>query len=183
VRACIYARTCKKERQHHTTSLDNQVAFCRDLARKLNLTVEQEFVFTDREMPGSAMPSCWAAGDDPGRPALGALVEAVERREVHRIVVKDAETLGTTSEVLVNLLELFRTRAAAVITEPLPAGDESNPAERFAQSVLQPCLRHDTEAEHNRKLKLRRKKIEEIERLKDKIERLERELAGFPDEP
>jgi len=43
--------------------------------------------------------------------------------------------------------------------------------------VLQPCIQYDTDDERQRKARLKQKKIEEIDRLKSKIARLESEIS------
>ena len=50
--ACIYARTARDDKSHDRTTVDNQIAFSRELARRHNLTVEPEHVFTDIDHEG-----------------------------------------------------------------------------------------------------------------------------------
>jgi DNA invertase Pin-like site-specific DNA recombinase len=177
VKACVYARTSSVERGASTTTIENQIALCRDLARKHNLFIHDYHVFTDVEMLGTLPPQRWAKGDEPFRPALSAMLDAVEAHEVSRVIVRRVEKLGTSSEVLVNLLAFFTANGVRVVIEPEPVTPQSDPRAAFAASILRPCLQFDTEFDEERKAKVRARKLEEIERLKDKIARLEAEIA------
>jgi DNA invertase Pin-like site-specific DNA recombinase len=177
VKACIYARTSSVERSATTTTVENQIAFCRELARKHNLFVHDHHLFTDVEMVGSLPPQRWARSDETFRPALSLMLEAIEAREVSRVIVRRPETLGSSSEVLVNLLAFFTAYGVRVVIEPEPITPQSDPRAAFAASILRPCLQFDTEFDEERKAKVKARKREEIERLKDKIARLEAEVA------
>lgn len=178
MRACIYARTSRRERQHHGASIDRQVAECRELARQHNLIVENRHVFTDADHEGSWPPPCWAAEGDPGlRPALGAMVQSIEEGVVARVLVYRATCLGTTSNLLTSIAEMLHEHDAHVVMSLEAAESPEDAGERFAVSVLQPRLICDTTADRERKDKLKARKLEELSRLHAKIARIESELA------
>jgi DNA invertase Pin-like site-specific DNA recombinase len=178
MKACIYARTSQHDKGHHRFTIERQVQDARDLAAKHGLTVAYEHVFTDVDYEGDAPPSSWLFSDDKvGRPALSALVEAVENGLVQRVIVRKMERLGTTSEVLMGLLDLFKAHDVHIIATPESVSLDDDPTEAFAVSLLEPCIQYDTDDERNRKRRLKQKKIDEIDRLKSKIARLESEIA------
>jgi hypothetical protein len=53
----------------------------------------------------------------------------------------------------------------------------ADPAEKFALSVLGPRVLFDTEAERERRAKVKARNLEEIARLQAKMARLETEIA------
>jgi DNA invertase Pin-like site-specific DNA recombinase len=176
MKACIYARTSSSEKQHTTTKIEHQVAFCRDLAKRLNLTIEPEHVFTDVEMKGDIPPTCWVFEGDESRPALSALVEAIEQQGVQRVLVRRLEKLATSSDILIQLLELFESHDVYILADRDIALDDSDPSSTFAYSVLRPRVQFGTDEERDKTEKLKSRKSEEIKRLKAKIERLEAEM-------
>jgi DNA invertase Pin-like site-specific DNA recombinase len=176
MKACIYARSSRRDKSHRAVSIERQIEDARALAHKHGLTVAYEHVFTDADSEGHAPPACWTADATTGRPALAALIGAVENAEVQRVIVRRMDRLGTDHGTLSALLTLFDQYDINIIAEPEPDLDE-NPTERFAVSLLQSRIQYDTDAERERKHKLRARKIEEIERLRDKIGRLEAEVA------
>jgi DNA invertase Pin-like site-specific DNA recombinase len=182
MRTAIYARTSRQEKKHHTITIPNQIAFCLGLARKHNLTAEPEHVFTDPELPGSLPPSCWALEDEPSRPALSALVEAVEAGAVDRVVVRRLEKLATTSELLLRLLNLFQANNIKVVADRECLRNDPDPNAGFAARILAPVLILDTDADAQRRTKQRQRNVEEIERLKARIHRLETEIAALDDD-
>ena len=150
----------------------------RGLAAKHGLTVAYEHVFTDVDYEGDILPSCWLFADDQvGRPALSALVSAVEEGLIQRVIVRKMERLGTTSEVLMGLLALFGAHGVHIIATPERVSLDEDPTEAFAVSLLDPCIQYDTDDERQRKARLKQKKIDEIDRLKSKIARLESEIS------
>ncbi len=175
-RACLYARTSSTDKRHRAVSLDHQVEETRALAHKHGLTVAYEHVFTDIDYEGHLPPTCWAPDGAAGRPALAALITAVENGQVGRVIVHSIDRLGTDYQTLQALLELFQARGIRIILEPDRAMVD-NPAETFATQVLRQVIRVDTEAEQVHKAKLRARKLEELERLRQKIARLEAEVA------
>lgn len=175
--ACIYARTSRTERGPNTTSIPNQIDYCMALAQRHGLTVHDGHIFTDTEAPGSLPPSCWAEAGENGRPALAALVEAIQRKDVSRVIVRRLEKLGTSSEVLSELLGLFTHFDVRIIAEPKSLASEDDPRATFAASFLRPCIQYHTEEEDERRAKLKTKKLEEMDRLRAKIGRLESEIA------
>lgn len=177
MKACIYARTSRVEKRHTTTKVEHQVAFCHDLARRFNLTVDIEHIFTDVELTGDLPPTCWAPDDHPSRPALSAMILAIEEGQVERIIVRRLEKLGTTSEVLVGLVELLQHHGVAIAASRELVEDPNDPTAMFALSILAPCVRFDDFEEQERRQRLRAKKMEEIERLREKLTRLEGEVA------
>lgn len=177
--ACIYARTSRAERKHHTTSIDNQVAFCLDLARRHGLAVRADRIYTDLELGGELLPTCWAAEEAPSRPALSAAIAAIEDGLVDTIVVRRPVKLGTSSEVLVALRDFLTHSGAVIVTSPEAIAETDDPNNTFAVSVLRPLLRCDTAADRERKEKLKAQKLDELARLRAKLERLEAELAGL----
>ncbi|MCE9613022.1 MAG: recombinase family protein [Lentisphaerae bacterium] len=177
MKACIYARTSRLEKRHTTTKIEHQVAFCLDLSRRFNLTVEPEHVFTDVEMPGDLPPTCWAPENEPSRPALSALIAAIEERQVSRILVRRLEKLGTTSLVLDGLRDLLASCGARIMVSRELAEDPSDPTARYAMSTLQPYIEFDLVEDQDRRARLRAKKLEELERLRAKVARLEGEIA------
>ncbi len=178
MKACIYARTSRHDKGHHRFSIERQVEDARALAAKHGLTVADKHIFTDVDYEGDAPPSCWLfADDEPARPALASLITAVEEGVVQRVIVRKMERLGTTSEILMGLLGLFKERDVHIIATPERVSLDEDPTEAFAVSVLQPCIQYDTDDERQRKARLKQKKIEEIDRLKSKIARLESEIS------
>lgn len=177
MKACIYARTCRSDKSHKRVSLDKQVDLCRRLAREHNLTVGHRHVFTDFDLDGALPPSCWVRGEEPGRPALAALIAAVENREVSRIITSRVERLSTSSEVLTRLLDLCEYLDINVVASPDLTVKSDDPAEQYAASLFLSRLQFDTDAEREAKNQLKAKKREEIERLQFKITRLEAEIA------
>jgi DNA invertase Pin-like site-specific DNA recombinase len=180
MKACIYARTSKIEKRYNTTSIANQVAQCRELAGRHNIQVEHEHIFTDQELQGSCLPDCWEfSGNADTRPALSALIEAVERHEIKHVLVTRYEKLGTSSEILTSLLQFLSTHHVTIISNPEQIEEPENHAGRFAASILKPVVQVDTGADQERKRILVKKKLEEIERLKAKLHRLETELSDL----
>lgn len=176
--ACIYARTSKAEKGENITSIPNQIEYCKVLAQRHNLNIPEWHIYTDVEIQGCVMPSCWATTDEEAvRPALSAMIEAIEREEISRVIVRRMEKLGTSSDVLIRLLELFKQYDIRVITEPQTNNYDADPRGEFATSILRPVIQFDTEAEQEKKDKQKAKKLEELERLKAKISRLEAEIA------
>ncbi len=178
MRACIYARTCRKDKSHNRTSIDRQIEYSRELARKHNLLVESRHVFTDLDHEGSSPPTCWSGDDDDAcRPALSALIDTLVNGVVTRVIVHRIERLGTTSELLLSLGELFGEHSVRVIVPPDEITNNEDPGAKFALSLLRPFIQFDTEPDRDRKEKLRAKKIEEINRIKEKLSRLEEEVS------
>jgi DNA invertase Pin-like site-specific DNA recombinase len=167
----------RKDRLRHRLSAERQVERCREMAEAQHLLVESRHVFLDADHDGEWPPSCWAAEGSEGlRPALGALVEAVEAGLVARVVVHHPERLGTSSDVLTALADLFAARQVKVVTGPKAlagAGDES---ERFAAETLRDSLQCGAADDRERRKAVR---LEELERLRAKMHRLEREIAGM----
>ncbi|MBT3194202.1 MAG: recombinase family protein [Verrucomicrobia bacterium] len=178
MKACIYARTSRHDKGHHKFSIERQEEAARAIAAKHGLTVAYEHVFTDTDYAGEVPPTCWAYTDDQdGRPALSALIEAVEEERIERVIVRKMDRLGTTSEVLNGLLELFAAHNVFIVATPEATSLQEDPTEAFAVSVLHPRIQYDTDDERRRKAQLKQKKVEEISRLKLKIDRLESEIA------
>ena len=177
--AAIYVRTCTAEKLHHTTRVENQIAYCRQVAAAHNLTVEEGLIFTDIEEPGEAWPSCWDWGENsPSRAALSALVQAIEAETVDRVLVHRMDVLGTSSEVLQAIADMLLHWKVPIVANPeqlTPAADDV--AERFALSLLSRCVQVDSAEERKRRAEIREKKQREIDRLKSKVSRLEAELA------
>ncbi len=180
MKACIYARTSRHDKGHHRFTIERQVEDARALADKHGLSVAYEHVFTDVDYEGDTLPTSWLFSDDKvGRPALSALVAAIEEGRVKRVIVRKMERLGTASEVLMGLLNLFIQQNVHIIATPEAVSLDDDPTEAFAVSVLKPCIQYDTDEERERKARLRQKKIDEIDRLKQKIARLEAEVADM----
>ena len=175
--AAIYARTCSEEKRHHTTSIANQVAYCRELAAEHNLFVDEGYIFTDIEARGSAHPSCWAEDDDQTRPALSSMIETIESREISHVIVHRIQKLATSHDLLTALLRLFQEHGVTILARPEALEDPGDPSARFAASILQPSIQTDSEADKDKKAQLRATKLEELSRLKNKIDRLEAEIA------
>lgn len=175
--AAIYARTCSEEKKHHTTSIPNQVAYCRELASEHNLFVDEGYVFTDVEARGSTHPTCWAQDDDETRPALSSLIEAIENREISHVLVRRIQKLATSHDLLTALLRLFQEHNVTVLARPEALQDADDPSAGFAASILEPSIQTDSEADKEKKAQLRATKLEEIHRLKMRLHRLESELA------
>ena len=180
--ACIYARTCYAERRFTTTEIPNQVAYARDLARDHGLNVPDTFVFTDHDLAGGLLPDCWESdASKETRPALSAMIDAIQAGAVTHVIVRRPEKLGNSSWILENLRELFETFSVCVILGQDVLCDDDNPGGRFALSILRPCLQVGTAADQEKIEKQRTRKREEIERLHKRIDRLEAELAQLDD--
>jgi DNA invertase Pin-like site-specific DNA recombinase len=176
--ACIYARTSRQERRHTTTKIEKQVAFCMELARSLNLTVQPEHVYTDVELTGDLLPACWANDGEAARPALAAMIAAIEEQHIRYVIVRRLEKLGTTSAVLCSLLEFFNDARVNVVCDGDTINDPNEPVSLFAWSILRSCVVSETQTDRDQRELERARKREEIARLKDKIARLEAELAA-----
>lgn len=179
MKAAIYIRTWRHDKGHHAFSLQRQEEQARELAGKHGLTIAYEHVFSDLDYPGDAPPACWVfEGDEhQTRPALAALISAVENGAVKRVIVRKMERLGTAADTLSGLAELFRQHGVLIIATPETVSFNDDPTEAFAVSILSPCIRYDTDEERERKQRLKAKKIEEIQRLQEKIGRLESEIS------
>jgi DNA invertase Pin-like site-specific DNA recombinase len=178
--ACIYARTSRHDKGHHGFSLERQVADAHALASKHGLSVPDQFVFTDIDYAGDLPPSTWLFDDDEsGRPALGAMITAIEEDRIQRVIVRKMERLGSSSNVLLGLLDLFTQHDVYIVATPETVSLDEDPTEAFAVSILGPRIQYDTDDERHRKAIQKQKKIEEIERLKFKIARLEAEIADM----
>ncbi len=66
-----------------------------------------------------------------------------------------------------------------MVANPEIAIDPEDPNAVYALSILKPRIIFDTDAERERKERLRTRKLEEIGRLQAKIERLETELKDL----
>ena len=177
--ASIYARTYQKEKRHHTTSIPRQMEICQALASEHGLTVLDDHIYTDSEYPGHLPPTCWANGDEEGRPALSAMIAAIESGEINRVIVRRLEKLASASETLVLLLELFTRYDVYVIAPPEVAKSDAEPVARFAYSLLEPRVQLETDASRERRERQIAKKREEITRLQSKIKRIEAEIASI----
>ncbi len=176
--ACIYARTSRHDKGHHRFTIKRQEDDARALAAKHGLTVTYEHLFTDIDFGGDVPPSCWIYSDEQiGRPALASLIAAIENDQIKRVIVRKMERLGSTSEVLIGLLELFIQHDVYIVATPEAVSLDDDPSEAFAVSILRPRIQYDTDTERKRKTTLKKKKIEEISRLQSKIERLESEIS------
>ena len=132
----------------------------------------------DLDHDGSCPPSCWSGdNDDACRPALSALIDTLVNGVVTYVIVHRVERLGTTSELLLGLGELFREHDVRVIVPPDEITNNEDPGARFALSLLQPFIQFETAPDRERREKLKAKKVEEINRLKEKIARLEEEVS------
>jgi len=105
------------------------------------------------------------------------LIDAIVNGIVSRVIVNRIERLGTTSEILLGLGELFGEHDVLIIVPPEEISSNDDPGAKFALSLLRPFIQADTEPERQKKDKLRARKIEEINRLKEKLTRLEEEVA------
>ena len=179
MKAAIYIRTWKHDKGHHAFSLQRQEEQARELATKHGLTIDYEHVFSDIDYSGDAPPSCWAFEDDERqlRPALAALISAVEDGTIKRVIVRKMERFGTSADTLNGLAALFKQHGVLIVATPETVSFNDDPTEAFAVSILNPCIRYDTDEEMERKQRLKAKKVEEILRLQDKIARLESEIA------
>lgn len=179
MKAAIYMRTWRSDKGHHAYSLEHQEKQAYELASKHGLTVDPEHRFSDIDYAGEAPPSCWITDDDTreDRPALAALIGAVEKGIVKRVIVRKMERLASAADTLIMLRDLFLQHEVLIIATPENVTMAEDPSEVFAISILNPCIRYDTDAELERKLRQKARNIEEIQRLQDKIARLECEIA------
>ena len=178
MKACIYARTSRHDKGHHRFTIERQEEDARKLAAKHGLTVAYEHIFTDIDYNGDSMPSCWIYSDEQeGRPALSSLITAVEDDKIKRVIVRKMDRLGSASEVLMGLLELFTEHDVYIVATPESVSLAEDPTEAYAVSILRPRIQYDTDSEQERKAALKQKKVEEISRLKAKISRLEAEIS------
>jgi DNA invertase Pin-like site-specific DNA recombinase len=179
--SCIYVRTWNDDPAHQHLSYERQLRDARRLAEKHSLQVPDHHLFSDIDYPGHLPPTCWAGEADECRPALSALIEAIEAGAIDRIIVGRMERLATDAVVLQQLHDLLRQRGVHLISEPHPLAAEEDPAEAFAAELLADCIQYDTDAEREQKAKLRARKIDEIDRLKARVDRLEAEVAELSD--
>lgn len=175
---CIYARTSRIEKAHDTTKIEHQLKFCRELAARRNIHIDPAMIFTDVEMTGDLLPTRWAPQAEEARPALSALIEAIEDRRIQFVLVRRPDVLGTSSEILSLLLECFQAYGVKLIAdrEMLPQGDLTA---EFAYQILKPTVLFDSDADQERKRKHRERLEGEIARLQNRIIRLQNEIAGM----
>jgi len=178
MKAAIYIRTSKQDKAHQAYNLSKQEAHTRDLALRHGLQVAFEHVFCDLDYAGDIPPGCWTAFDYDGpiRPALTALIQAIEQQDIRYVIVRRMDRLGMSSEILTNLLHCFTPQGVQILATPENCDLANDPSEAFAISILAPLICYDTGEERERKNKIKSRKIEEIGRLKDKISRLEAEI-------
>ena len=177
MKACIYARTSYEERGDNTTRIERQISECRALAIEHGLQVPDELVFTDVQMGGELAPTLWVSGDDEGRPALSAVLDAILSASIERIVVYRLEKLATSSQVLSDLRDFFLEHDVHVIVARDKVEKSDDPRAGFAAKILRPVIQMDSDVEIERRKNLRLKKAEEVERLRKRIHRLEQEIA------
>jgi len=137
-------------------------------ARMRRYTSPDEHPFY-RDLPGPLLPAV-TNYENP-------LIEAIESDGIGRVIIQRPQVLGTSSEVLTNLLSFFAATDVWIIAEPDPASFADEPAAAFPSSLLRQRVLYDTDEERERKSAARRKKAEEITRLKLKIARLEAEIS------
>jgi DNA invertase Pin-like site-specific DNA recombinase len=175
--ACIYARTSGADESHNRTGIERQVEDARAVAHSQNLRVAYKHVYTDIDYDGHLPPTQWTHGDDETRPALSAMISAIEQGSIERVIVRQAERLGTTSETLMAILELCREYGVRIVPTRESISYQDEPNEAFATSILKPVMIFDSAEEQVRKARKRQTKIEELERLRAKVARLETEIA------
>lgn len=175
--SCIYIRTYDDDPAHHHLSYDRQLKDARRLAQKHALLVPDHHLFSDVDYPGHLPPTCWATERDECRPALSALIAAIEAGAIDRIIVGKMERLATDAVVLQEFGDLLLRHGVRLIAEPHPLDASDDPAEAFAAKMLARCIQYDTDTERAQKVKERARKIEEIDRIKARIARLEDEVA------
>lgn len=179
MQACIYARTSRLEKRHTTMKIERQVEFCRELARVQNLTVDPEHIFTDVELTGDLPPSCWVDEGRPSRPALAALIGAIEEASISVVLVRRVEKLGTTSEVLSDLVDFFTQRQVMVMASRQVAVDPADPTVAFVTNLLGTRLLLVDDDLGDTRERLKARKLEEASRLRAKLARLEAEIADM----
>lgn len=178
MKACIYARTSTEERGSNITHIERQVEACRQLAAEHDLRVPAELVFTDVQMEGDLPPVMWVFGDGVGgRPALSSMMEAIEREGVTRVVVYRLEKLATSSQVLADLRDYFLDHDVRVVVARDKVEKSDDPRAGFAAKILRPVIQMDSDAEIERRKSIRTKKLEEIDRLRGRIHRLEQDIS------
>jgi DNA invertase Pin-like site-specific DNA recombinase len=174
--ACIYARTCRREKQHNTVKIEHQVEAARAIALRHNALIEPEHIFMDIERSGALMPTCWTAEGAESRTALSVMIEALQSGEFSAVIVHQVDALGTSSEVLTALADLFKSCGAQLLASPEQLARTDDPTAAFALSILRPCIRVETEVEQEKLALQKARKLEEIQRLKARLARLESEL-------
>lgn len=177
--ACIYARTSKQEKRHTTTKIERQVEFCLELARRRNLAVDPEHIFTDVEMTGDLPPSCWVDDNRPSRPALAALIGTIETHRISVVLVRRVEKLGTTSDVLGELVAFLEQRNVMVIASREVAVDPTDATVGFVINLLGSRLHLVDDELGDTRERLKARKLEEAVRLRAKLARLEAEIADM----
>lgn len=177
MKACIYARTCAHDKSHNMATITRQVEDARELAHQRNIRVAYKSVYTDVDCDGHLLPTQWAGNDEPVRPALSAMISAIVNREVERVIVRQMERLATTSELLLNLCDLFKKYNVKIIPTRTEISEREEPSEAFAASILKPVILFRTDEEIAKRAEQRVAKMKEIERLQIKLNRLEAEVA------
>ncbi len=167
------------EKRHTTTKIERQVEDCLDLARRHNLAVDPAHIFTDVEMTGDLPPACWVEADAPSRPALAALIGAVEEHRLNVILVRRVEKLGTTSAVLSELATFMDQHGVVVMAARETAWDPADATVRFALEVLGPRVQLVTDPLGEAHARLKSRKQDEALRLRAKLARLEAEIADM----
>jgi DNA invertase Pin-like site-specific DNA recombinase len=176
---CIYIRTFDGDGAAKRLSPTKQMEKARLLAERHTIQIADHCVFSDHDAPGHLPPTSWADENEAGRPALDAMLDAIELGEVRTVLVARVERLGTDYTVLTNLCTVFKHYNVKVITEENENLLREDPSESFARSLMGHCLQLDTHAEQVRKQRLRERKIEEINRLKERLARLEAEVSDL----
>ncbi len=175
--SCIYIRTYEHDSAHQQLSYERQLRDAQRLAQKHAMQIPDHHLFSDIDFPGHLPPACWASEHDECRPALSAMIEAIEAGAIDRILVSRMERLGTDAVILQEFSNLLERHGVRLVSEPHPLDADDDPAEAFAASILVRCIQYDTDAERAQKGKQRTRKIEEIDRLKARVSRLEGEVA------
>lgn len=180
MRSCIYVRAYRREKSHNRTGIERQVRHCRELGRQHNLIIEGRHIFRDMDHDGAWPPSCWALDEDGAvRPALSAMIDAIEGGKISSVVVFRADRLATSSELLQGLDEVFEQYDIKVIVSSEALDERDDPADRFAVSMLRSRFVYDMTAEKEKDERLRARKLDELERLRAKVLRLEAEIAAI----
>jgi DNA invertase Pin-like site-specific DNA recombinase len=174
---CIYVRTFRGDSPAKRLAPTKQLERAHALAERHAIQIADHYVFTDGDAPGHLPPTSWAHEDETGRPALAAMLDAIEAGQIKRVLVARVERLATDSSLLTSLCQFFVQHGVEVVTEANANLLQEDPSEAFALSLMRPCLRLDTHAERVRKQRLRERKLEEINRLRDRLDRLEAEVA------
>lgn len=125
IRAGVYLRVSTEEQASEGYGLDVQRRRCRAMAEVKGWSVAREFA--DEGLSGTV--------DERGRPALAALLVAVEAKEIDAVIILALDRLGRKARIILNLVDRI-TEAGAELVSCKESLDTTTPAGRFVLTIF-----------------------------------------------